>query len=1055
MDLNTVFTKTSKGAMEVAGKSRELSREQSRILTLVDGKSTIGEILDKAGRMTQGKLEQLLGALAADGFIRILRGSGQTHLVEELGFSSTIIVDEANTQAFFEAQAAHAQRALKQVENEKASKEQERQELLAELKAEAEAAERAKARAEAAAQAKADAERKAREAAEQKAADEARRKTDAERRARLEAEIQAKTDVERKAREEAERKAAEESKARAEAEARAREQAEAAARLEAEAKEITRKEAEAKAKAEAEARARAETEARMREAEAARRKVEEEKQLLARQLEEARLAAELEARAKRRIEARAREEEETRQRIEAEARAKLEEETRRRAEAEEKARAAAEAQRLAEEAAKARAEAERKAREEAEARAAAEAQARAEAEKRAREEAAARAKSEAEAKARAEAEAKAVAERKAREEAEAQAKAEKEARRKAQEEEAARQRAAAETKAREEAEARAKQEAAAKAEAERKTREEEAARQRAEAEARERAEAERQAREQAEAKARMDEEARRVEAEIKAATERAAREDAEAKARESAEKDEAERRARELAEERARAEAAAAAREEERLQAKAAAVNHARMEAEEARRRAEEQERFLMEEEIREREEADTRAQALAQAMTEEQAAFERALGTGRSRAGVDARKWLRYGGIGGFALLLLVFLVAHVIPFTFHASRLEQQIAQALGERVKIGELRFSAFPAPHWKMERIALGGLDDIKIAKGELQPALGDWFSDSKLITRVSLDGVTIHRDSLGKLPLWFARQPKAPLKLARVDIKQIKLEGVGIELPNFDARMDMNSGVLGRVVLTTSDQRATVEIEPMGAASRVRLQAQKWAPPFGINLQFDQLEAQGMARGQTLELENIYGTLHGGTLQGSGRVGWEEGWQAALDIELKRINLADAMALFTHDIHMAGELEAKAVISSEAAGMAGLLAAPQVRATFLVRDGLLGNVDMVRAINAPARSTVSGGQTRFNDFSGYLQLAKGVYQYRQLRLSMGMLSASGAVEIQPDKMISGTVASELKSKTTAIRVPLTVSGSLATPTLRGGAGPGPVRPKPAESPRPEP
>lgn len=1041
MDLNTVFTKTSKGAMEVAGKSRELSREQSRILTLVDGKSTIGEILDKAGRMTQGKLEQLLGALAADGFIRILRGSGQTHLVEELGFSSTIIVDEANTQAFFEAQAAHAQRALKQVENEKASKEQERQELLAELKAEAEAAERAKAQAEAATQAKADAERKAREAAEQKAADEARRKTDAERRARLEAEIQAKTDVERKAREEAERKAAEESKARAEAEARAREQAEAAARKEAEAKEITRKEAEAKAKAEAETRARAEAEARMREAEAARRKVEEEKQLLARQLEEARLAAELEARAKRRIEARAREEEETRQRIEAEARAKLEEETRRRAEAEEKARAAAEAQRLAEEAAKARAEAERKAREEAEARAAAEAQARAEAEKRAREEAAARAKSEAEAQARAEAEAKAVAERKAREEAEAQAKAEKEARRKAQEEEAARQRAAAETKAREEAEARAKQEAAAKAEAERKTREEEVARQRAEAEARERAEAERQAREQAELKARMDEEARRVEAE--------------AKARESAEKDEAERRTRELAEERARAEAAAAAREEERLQAKAAAVNHARMEAEEARRRAEEQERFLMEEEIREREEADTRAQALAQAMTEEQAAFERALGTGRSRAGVDARKWLRYGGIGGFALLLLVFLVAHVIPFTFHASRLEQQIAQALGERVKIGELRFSAFPAPHWKMERIALGGLDDIKIAKGELQPALGDWFSDSKLITRVSLDGVTIHRDSLGKLPLWFARQPKAPLKLARVDIKQIKLEGVGIELPNFDARMDMNSGVLGRVVLTTSDQRATVEIEPMGAASRVRLQAQKWAPPFGINLQFDQLEAQGMARGQTLELENIYGTLHGGTLQGSGRMGWEEGWQAALDIELKRINLADAMALFTHDIHMAGELEAKAVISSEAADMAGLLAAPQVRATFLVRDGLLGNVDMVRAINAPARSTVSGGQTRFNDFSGYLQLAKGVYQYRQLRLSMGMLSASGAVEIQPDKMISGTVASELKSKTTAIRVPLTVSGSLATPTLRGGAGPGPVRPKPAESPRPEP
>jgi hypothetical protein len=97
--------------------------------------------------------------------------------------------------------------------------------------------------------------------------------------------------------------------------------------------------------------------------------------------------------------------------------------------------------------------------------------------------------------------------------------------------------------------------------------------------------------------------------------------------------------------------------------------------------------------------------------------------------------------------------------------------------------------------------------------------------------------------------------------------------------------------------------------------------------------------------------------------------------------------------------------------------------------------------------------VSGGQTRFNDFSGYLQVAKGRYQYRQMRLTLGMLSATGQVDIDPDKGLSGTVTSELRTKAAAIRVPLGVAGTLATPSLRGGAGPRPPAPKPAEPAQP--
>jgi hypothetical protein len=1100
MDLNTVFTKTSKGAMEVSGKSRALSREQSRVLNLVDGKSSVGEILDKAGRMSQLKLEQVLSALASDGFVRILRGSEHTVLSEELGFSSTILVGEADTQAFFEAQAELERRARLEAERAEKHKEVDRAALLAELQSEKEAMERAKQDKSDAA-AKAEAERREKQAAqarEKEQAEAARRKADADRKARLEAELKAKGEAERRAREQAERKAAAEAKARVEAEAKAREEAATKARLEGEAKAAARKAAEAKAAAEAEARERAALAARMQESEAARKKAEEERQALARQLEQARLAAELDARVKRRLEARAREEEEARHRAEREAQAKLQAEARRREEAEAKAKAEAEARQRAEEEARAQAEAERKAWEEAEKRAReeAEAKAKAEAEARRRAEEEARAKAEAERKAREEAEARAEAERRAREEAEAKAKAEAEARQRAEEE--ARAKAEAERKAREEAEARAeaekraREEAEARAEAEAKAKAEAEARQRAEEEARAKAEAERRAREEAEARAAAEKRARE-EAEAKAEAERRAREEAEARRRaeeearlkaeaerrareeeerlwaeeeaklqtqlrereaaeqaEAQRRAEAERQARELAEQRAQAEARALAREGERTVAKAEAERKAREEAAEARRRAEEQERQLLEEEARERAEADERAQALAQARTEEQAAVERLLGGKRSALPIDFAKWAKFGALTVLAALVLVFLLAHVISFNFYAARLEAQLARSVGEPVQIGSLRFSAFPAPHWRMEHVVVGQLHDVKLAKVEVQPAVGDWFSDVKHVTRLSLDGVSLDADVLARVAQWLGRQPQAGYKFERIDLGGVKLVLPGLELPLFEGRVDLNNGAFGKAVLNTVDRRATLEIQPMADGFQMHLLAQRWTPPVGVNLQFDKLDVQGLARGQALELGSVFGELYGGSVTGKGRVSWEQGWKASFDGDIKRVDLAQAMPVFTPDVRTEGSLDAKVQIALASEQPGRLFAAPDVRATFVATEGSLGNVDLVRAINAPARSVVSGGQTKFNVLSGYLQLAKGRYQYRQLRLTLGMLSATGTVDIEPNKEISGTAVSELRSKAATIRVPLSVSGMLATPALRGSAPPAPVKAKPAEA-----
>ncbi len=587
MDRYTIFTKTAKGLMEATGKTSALSRDLRGLLREVDGKSTVGDVQARLGKMPEAKLQESLTNLLKGDYIRefvqsarksapVQRSSSTSDM--DLDFTQAISVPSSIPKPFdIVAEAAkdlyQSSEAARRAEAARA-----REEATARAKAAAEA--EARARREAAEKARREAEAAARAEEKARYEAEARVRREAENRARREAdELRAKLDEERKAREAAERKAKEEAdRARIEAAEQAQREAdELRAKLEEERK--AREAAERKAKEEVERARVVAAEKAQREADELRAKLEEERK--------AREAAE--RKAKEEAERARKEAEEKAQREAEELRAKLEEERRVREEAERKAREEAE-RKAKEEAERARKEAEEKALREAEelrAKLEEERRARDEAERKAREEAERRAKEEAE-RARKEAEEKAL-----REAEELRVKLEEE--RKAREE--------AERKAREEAERRAKEEAErARKEAEEKARREaEELRVKLEEERRVREEAERKAREEAERRAKEEAERARKEAEEKAQRE----------AEELRVKLEEERRVREVAELKAMDEAARtrreaaeeAQREADELRAKLDEERKARDEAE--RRAREEDERARKEEEEEAQREAD------------------------------------------------------------------------------------------------------------------------------------------------------------------------------------------------------------------------------------------------------------------------------------------------------------------------------------------------------------------------------------------------------------------------------------------------------------------
>jgi chemotaxis protein histidine kinase CheA len=246
MNRTTVFSKTGKGLLEIKNKSNRLSKDQFRVLNLVDGKATLDDLVDKS-RITEVELRKVLAALADGGFIKEFTNPTatgdytsvtippvppSTSYVDDLDFTQILGPAKSAKPGFY--QSAQTEQKQREESARKASE-------AAASKAREEAEKRGKEEAARRAQEEESA-RRIREAAERKAKEEQtrREKLEAEMRYRLEEPKRLKEEAERKAREklEAEKRIREEAerKVREEAERRAKIQAEAAARVEAERK---------------------------------------------------------------------------------------------------------------------------------------------------------------------------------------------------------------------------------------------------------------------------------------------------------------------------------------------------------------------------------------------------------------------------------------------------------------------------------------------------------------------------------------------------------------------------------------------------------------------------------------------------------------------------------------------------------------------------------------------------------------------------------------------------------------------------------------------------
>ncbi|PPD52464.1 MAG: hypothetical protein CTY12_06445 [Methylotenera sp.] len=1048
MDLSVVYAKTPKGVRLRKSLFGGLPAHLMKIMALIDGKTSTQNILNQLDGFSEQKFIAAISQIENEGYIKIVEVIKQEDDWELDTFFSPMVVEEVyNVEEIDGTAELETYLELEQIAKKKEAERREDELKAREVEAQIRAKEIAKAEAkirqkdaeeEAHRAQQAEIERQKAEAETRKQAEmkaKAQAKVDAQEKARLEAEhlareaelariraeaeaaqAKAKLENERQERLAAEARAqaekvvletAEKERAIAEAKENAKRAAEEDARLAA--ARIAEKKAQAREQAEHAARQKAEHAAqalveRIREKERQRR--EETRKM--KEAEEARMQVVLALQAKAQAEEadRLAEEKKTQeQQAAAEALAKAEEAAR--LEAEHQAKLAEEARLQAELAAKQEAERLQRIAE-------AEEVARVAAEEQAHLEAARIAQAAEEARLQAELEAQAQAEQAARLEADHQAKLAEEAQ--AQAEAAARLEAERQEKLAQEAQAQA--EHAAK-------QEEERLQAIAAAEAQARLDAERMAREAEAAQKKAEADARALaEKEAKIEAERQARLIAEANAKEkAAAKEQAKLEKVRIAKEKTEREAqkkaeAKAQKEAERLAKKEKEVKQAAVKAEEqaAEKAAREEAKSLASEMMGHKPlRAKNSLLNVAKAKYRKFDILVLSRFKGANDNAKQPKKWL--SGLLRFSLvympiaLILLLGLMHFVPLNFLVAPIENFAAASIGAPVKVGEVRASLWPQPHFMLHHVMMGENPAIQLDSIKAAPQITSLLSEVKTLNSLLIEGVTLNQKDVAKPLQWLQAARLSPqLQVDDVRFSKVKLNIRDLTLVPFNGHViPHHAGELGGIALKSEDGALAIEVQPQANQYRVKLAASKWTLPVGPNIVFEALHASGTYQQERLQLDQLQGEIYGGTFSAKAMVDWSNQWQTSGNFNLIKANAAQLLKAFSSTALVDGKLNLAGNFSAQSNIATQLLDDAEVTGNFNIPNGKINGVDLARAILNPEDKALEGYATNFDQLTGGVWAKGGRVEYRNLVLKSPKLQAQGQVQIAPSEAISGKIS----------------------------------------------
>jgi hypothetical protein len=391
-------------------------------------------------------------------------------------------------------------------------------------------------------------------------------------------------------------------------------------------------------------------------------------------------------------------------------------------------------------------------------------------------------------------------------------------------------------------------------------------------------------------------------------------------------------------------------------------------------------------------------------------------------------------------AITLLLTAAPWLIPLSQFIPAIEARAQERLKQPVKVSRLQLFLLPLPRVVASDVVVGEHEILRIGSLTLTPSVWHLLGENKQLTEIRLDQVLVKQEALLAVPSWRASgaEDHARVQLDRVVVRDAQLVLRAFTLRNLAADISFDQGAVREILVRSEGDRLRVTAVPESKGTfRLRIAAHDWKPPIGPAILFRRLDATALLTERSISSHDFSGSLYDGTFRGPVSVSWKPAWSVSGELALSRVDLQPLAALFSKQTGLSGRLSANPRFSAIGPDARGLLSGLELQSEFTVQDGVLQKIDLQAAARNPlAKDAGRSGSTRFDRLSGYLELDPEGYHFSNLKITSGLVSASGEVSVaHHDQALSGRVDAGITGTGELVAVPLTVGGTLKDPSVR--------------------
>lgn len=401
-------------------------------------------------------------------------------------------------------------------------------------------------------------------------------------------------------------------------------------------------------------------------------------------------------------------------------------------------------------------------------------------------------------------------------------------------------------------------------------------------------------------------------------------------------------------------------------------------------------------------------------------------------------RRVITWSGLLVGGLLLLAggaLLLAMLFPYERYRPEIEQRLGAALGDKVSIAELRFGFLPYPNITLLGVSVGAEPYAEAKAIRVIPEPFTLFGSHWVIRHARLEDLLIRRPGITASAHWFAAAPggEPALLLRHGQIERLSVEIADARLDGLSGEVKMRAeGGIEQIQLHNAEHSLYLDATPAAAGYRLSIIGNALKMPFKADLTFEYLEAQGEINSGLLRLQKIGGRIYGGLIEGKAQFDWSAAPVLDADIGLTRASAGRLLAALDPDVSMEGNISGKFHIESRANGAAQMGDKLHINGEFQAERGLINRFDFMEAVRS--RRPTRGGYTRFEKFSGALQLDKNAWHLTTLKIDSGLMQAAGNLEIGADTQLKGLMELDLKGSATRLNSSVQITGTLKVPQL---------------------